>query len=151
MGKRDGFGKALAIAGTIFVWLPIVAPLTFGFVRFAQSGRLMVDYLMPGELFLAALVGGALLLWAALRARVYRALTAWALGVAGVAFAASMAAATLTGLASGAAEPLGWPLALVLGLLGAYTLALVVLGVDGILMLRALFRPQDTETPAAAE
>jgi len=46
-----------------------------------------------------------------------------------------------TGLASGAAEPAGWRLALVAAALAIYTLAVIAAGVGGILLLRELFKP----------
>jgi hypothetical protein len=44
-------------------------------------------------------------------------------------------------LASGDIEPTGWPWALVLASLGIYSLALVAMGVGGLLLLHDLFRP----------
>jgi hypothetical protein len=51
------------------------------------------------------------------------------------------ALATVTGLASGEIEPAGWPLILVLMTLAGYCLALVAIGVGGVMLLRDLFRP----------
>ena len=48
--------------------------------------------------------------------------------------------ASVTRLASGETEPVGWPWALVLASLAIYSLALVVMGVGGLLLLRDLFR-----------
>jgi hypothetical protein len=48
--------------------------------------------------------------------------------------------AVVTGLASGEAEPAGWPWVLVLASLAGYALALVAMGVGGALLLRDLFR-----------
>ena len=50
------------------------------------------------------------------------------------------ALAVVTGLASGAIEPAGWPWALVIASLVAYTLTLAAIGVAGALLLRDLFR-----------
>jgi hypothetical protein len=52
------------------------------------------------------------------------------------------ALAVITGLASGASEPVGWRWALVLGSLVIYSLAIVGVGIGGILLLRDLFKPQ---------
>jgi hypothetical protein len=101
---------------------------------------LLFDYLMPAELFPVALLGGGILLWAAIRARSHRGLIAWSLAAAVGLLVGSMVLATATGLASGAAEPTGWRLALVAGSTAGYALALVVLGVGGVSLVRALFK-----------
>jgi hypothetical protein len=48
--------------------------------------------------------------------------------------------AVVTGLASGETEPAGWWWALVLASLIVYSLALVVIGVGGLLLLRDLWK-----------
>jgi len=131
--------KGLAMAGTVLVWLPIVAPLVFSVSRLAQVRALHIDYLMPAELFPVALVGGVALLAAALLAHSHRALIGGSLAVAVGLLLAGMVIAVVTGLASGAAEPTGWPVVLVASTLVAYAAGLVVLGVAGVALLRRLF------------
>ena len=51
--------------------------------------------------------------------------------------------AVATGLASGKTEPTGWQWALVLGSLVIYILAIIEVGIGGVMVLRDLFkRPQ---------
>ena len=100
----------------------------------------MLDYLMPAELFPLVLVGGLLLLWASLRMRTHRRLIAWAFGAAVVLPWVGQGIAVLTGLANGETEATGWRWALVIGFIMAYNLAVIVLGVGGILLLRRLFK-----------
>lgn len=138
MDDRGWFTKALAIAGTVLVWLPLVAPLVLGVVRFAQVRRVQIDYLMPAELFIVALLGGALLVWAALRGHSHRGLIVWSSAAAIGLLVAGMAVASITGLASGAAEPTGWRVIVVTGLIAAYVAALCVLGAGGVLLTRRL-------------
>jgi hypothetical protein len=69
MARKGLFTKILAITGTVFVWLPILAPVIFSVMFFTRSRMLRMDYLMPAELFPLVMAGGGLLLWAALRAR----------------------------------------------------------------------------------
>jgi hypothetical protein len=140
MKNKSLLTKILAIAGTVLVWFPILAPLFFALERLVRAHRFMLDYLMPAELFPAVLVGGALLLWAALRMRTHRRLTAWALGAAVLLLVASQGLAVLTGLANGETEATGWRWALVFGFIMAYNLAVIVLGVGGIMLLRQLFK-----------
>jgi hypothetical protein len=141
MEKKGTLSRILAIAGTALVWLPILAPILFSVIAFVEMRVFRFDYLMPAELFLVALAGGGLLLWAALRARSHRRLIGWGLGAAAGLLVGGQALATVTGLASGEIEPAGWPLILVLMTLAGYCLALVAIGVGGVMLLRDLFRP----------
>ena len=145
MEKKNVLTMILAIAGTVFVWLPILAPIFFSAVRFSQSRMFRFDYLMPAELFPAALIGGILLLWAALRARAYRRLIGWSLGISVVLLFAGQALAVVTGLASGETEAVGWPWALVVASLVIYILAVIAMAVGGILLLRGLLKTRRTE------
>ena len=69
MEKRDTLSKILAIIGTVLVWIPILAPVALGFISLGMDGFYRLDYLMPAELGILVFVGGALLLWAAIRSR----------------------------------------------------------------------------------
>ena len=140
MEKRGVFTKILAVVGTFLVWIPILAPVLFSGIALIRSGMFRFDYLMPAELFFFALIGGVMLLWAALRARRRRGLIGGAFAAAIVLPLLGSAIASLTGLASGEIEPGGWQWALVLVSLAAYCLALVVVGVGGIVLLFDLFR-----------
>lgn len=139
MGKRDALAKGLAVAGTVLIWIPLLLPLVFALARYARAHRFQVDYLMPAELFPIVAIGGGLLLWAALRARSRQKLIGWALGVGLVALIVSQVLAVVTGLASGESEAVGWRWALVAGVYGLYPLALILVGVGGVLLLRDLY------------
>jgi len=139
MEKKDILTKILAIVGTALAWFPILAPVLLSTVFFIDTHILRFDYLMPAELFPAALVGGGLLLWAALRAHTRWKLIGGALGLAAVSLAGTQMLAFATGLASGDTEPRGWPWVLVLSALAIYSLALAALGISGIVLLRELF------------
>ena len=138
MEKRDALSKILAFAGTVLVWLPILAPVVFAVIRLVQAGRFLFDYLMPAEVFPVVLLGGCLLAWAAWRARSHRKLIGWSLGLTVGLLLGAIGLAVVTGLASGAAEPVGWPWALVIAALAGFWGALVTLAVGGILLLRGL-------------
>jgi hypothetical protein len=139
MGKKNIFTRILAIIGSILVWLPILAPILFGVVSWIVDRRFRFDYLLPAELFWVVLVGGGLLLWAALRARSRRGIIGGGLGAAVVLLVASMLLAELTGLASGGTEPVGWQWAVVVASLAGYLLAILVVGIGGALLVRDLF------------
>lgn len=141
MGNKSILSKTLAIIGTIMVWLPILAPFFFGLLSLIGEGLFRFDYLMPAEFFPLVLVGGGVLVWAALRARSRRRLIGWGLGIAFLSLVGAQLLAVVTGLASGETEVGGWQWALVLALLALYALAVATVGVAGVLLLRDLFRP----------
>ncbi len=126
MEKKDTLSKILAMVGTVLVWIPILAPVIFGFVSLVMDGIYRFDYLMPAELGILAFLGGALLLWGAIRAKSQQGIVAWGLGIA----AGSIIILNAFG-------DLG-PDSLMLGLLITYSLAIVVMGVGGILLWREL-------------
>jgi hypothetical protein len=141
MDKKSIFTKILAILGTILVWLTLLAPVFFWLLFSLRRGVLTLndfDYLIPAELFPLALVGAGLLVWAALRARRYLKLIAGSLSLAIVALFSGQLLAVLTGLASGETKPGGWQWAVVVGAIVVYILALVILGVGGMLLVREL-------------
>lgn len=142
MNKRNNlWTKALAIGGTCLVWLTLLAPLFFWLVFTIRRGLIDLehfDYLLPAELFPVALVGGGLLVWAALRVRRYIKLVVGSLSLAIVALFSGQLLAVLTGLASGETKPGGWQWAVVVGAIVVYILALVILGVGGMLLVREL-------------
>ncbi len=141
MEKHGTLTKILAICGTLLAWFPILMPILFSAARLVQAGEFRFDYLMPAELFLFALLGAGLLLWAAIRARSNRGMIGGGLGTAAGLLVLGQGLAVVTGLASGETEPGGWQWALVLATLAIYSLALVTIGIGGIRLLRDLFRP----------
>jgi hypothetical protein len=142
MENKGALTKGLAIMGTVLVWIPILAPILFSLILFIQRQIFRFDYLMPAELGLFAFGGGILLLVTAIRTHSRQRIIAWGLGIALVMVIGGQALAVVTGLASGAAEPVGWRWALVLGSLVLYSLAIVGVGIGGILLLRDLFKPR---------
>lgn len=140
MENKSTLTKILAIVGTVLAWFPLLAPVLISIIFLVQEGIFRFDYLMPAELFPFALAGGLLLLWAAIRARTRLKLIGWSLGIAVGMLVGGQALAVVTGLASGETEPAGLPWALVLGSLIAFTLALIAVGVSGIMLLIDLFK-----------
>ena len=150
MEKKDILTKVLAIIGTALVWFPILAPVVVSVIAFMAERMFRFDYLMPAELFPAALAGGGLLMWAALWAHSRRGIIGWGLGAAVGLLVGGQVLAVATGLASGDTEPVGWRWALVLASLAAYSLALVAIGTGGVLLVRDLFKPPQKQ-PAVPE
>ena len=147
MEKKGVLTKVLAVIGTVLVWFPIVATVVLSMVGSIQVHTFLFDYLMPLELFPVALVGGGLLIWAALRARSRRGLIGWGLGIAAGMLVGGQVLAVITGLASGQTEPTGWFWTLVLVSIGIYSLALVEIGIAGVLLVHDLFRNGTKKTP----
>ncbi len=146
MEKKNLLTKVLAVVGTALTWLPLLAPVLFSLIGIFARRVFHFDYLMPAELFFLALSGGALLVWAAMRVRAaqpalaHLPLIGGGLGAALVLLMGGQALAVATGLASGETEPGGWQMALVIAALVIYDVALVGVGIGGILLLRDLFQ-----------
>ncbi len=138
MNRPGTIWRTLALLGTIAIWLPFALMLATSAAGSVQAGAFWMDVLIPAELFPLVIAGGALLLLAARRAGRRQRLIAWGLGLAVGALILSQGLAVVTGLASGAREPAGWPLALVAAGLVVYTGAAIALGVGGVLSLRDL-------------
>jgi hypothetical protein len=140
MIKKNTFTKVIAVIGICLVWFPIFATIVtsnFGSIR---SGRLRVDYLMPAELGLFFLVGGILLIWAAIRAKVMRKPIIWCLVISFVLLIGSQLIAIVDGIASGEYDAVGWRWLVVLIPLIGYTLGIIVEGVFGLKLLGHLNR-----------
>ena len=135
------FTKILAILGIVLAWFPILAPVLLSAFAYLRGRVFLFDYLMPAELFPLAFAGGLLLLWAAIRAHSRRGFIAGGLCASIALLIGGQALAVATGLASGETEPIGWSWMLVIGSLIGYILALVAVGIGGILLLKDIFTP----------
>ncbi len=143
MKKNTVFTKILVIAGTLLVWLPLVLPLLFAFPRSFAIQRFHFDFLLPMELFPVMLVGGGLLLWAALQARSFVKWIAWSLGATVGLLLVSQGFAVVSGIASGVSEPSGWLWVILFAIIAVFWLAGIALGVGGILLARSLFKGRE--------
>ncbi|HBI55493.1 MAG TPA: hypothetical protein DDY38_01485 [Firmicutes bacterium] len=139
MEKKGVLTKVQAVVGTALVWVPILSTLALSVIGSISNRVLRFDYLLPAELFPFALVGSLLLLWAALRARSHQKLIASGLGTMLVFLIGGQAIAIFTDLASGAAEPTGWPWGLVVAFLALYSLALIATCIAGLMLVKNLF------------
>lgn len=141
MKNKNIFTKILVICGTALVWLPILAPVLFSLAYLLTRHMFRFDYLMPAELFPFALIGGGLLIWAAIRTHARRKIIGWGLGISAGMLVGGQALAVFSGLASGETEPTGFWWAIVIASLIIYSLAVIVTGFGGILLLIDLFKP----------
>jgi len=146
MLKKDVFTTILAMAGTALVWLPVLAPVLFSVASVSQERAFRFDYLMPAELFPVVLVGGCLLIWSTLRARLRRRLIGWGFAIAVAMLVGGQVLALVTGLSSGETEPAGWWGDIVLTSIVAYSLSVAAIGIGGLSLLRDLLK--DPQMPA---
>lgn len=138
MDRHRRLLKILALVGAILAWFPLVATVATSVAGSLGSRKFHFDYLMPAELGLFAFAGGLLLLLVAVLARRRRLLIGASLAAALVVVVAGQVIAVVTGLASGAREPTGWPWILVLASLALYSFAVLLLAVAGVRLVRDL-------------
>jgi hypothetical protein len=139
IGHKDVLTKILAVAGTVLVWVPILAPVLLSVFTLLTHSVFHFDFLMPGELFPVVIVGGGLLVWAAQRACSRRKQIGWSLGIAVGTLVGSQALAIITRVASGATES-DAVLGVVIAVFSVYILAVIATGVGGGLLIRDLFK-----------
>lgn len=130
MEKKDALAKGPAMIGTMLVWIPVFAPVILGFISFVTDGVYRFDYLLPAELGILVFIGGILLLWGAIRAKSRQGIVSWTFGIAVVSI--------LVLITFGDVMPGSWEWMVVVGLLIAYSLAVVGMGVGGIFLWRDL-------------
>ncbi len=140
MKNRDVLATSLAVVGTALVWIPVLAPLLLSVAHGIAGKVLRFDYLMPAELFPLALGGGGILFWVTIRVHSHKRMVGSALAIAVFLLVGGQVLAVVTGLASGTIEPSGWRWALVLTTLAGYSLAVVALGIGGLLLVRELLK-----------
>lgn len=125
------------------MWLPILAPVIFSLAVLFSEGIFRFDYLLPAELFPMGLIGGGLLFRAASQRLLHRKLISWSLVIAVGSLILGQILAVVTGLASGEIGPSGWPWLLVTASIIIYSLALIGVGVGGLLLLRNFYHPPE--------
>jgi hypothetical protein len=141
MEKKSLFTMILAAAGTALVWFPFLALVLLSLFSLIEDRIFRFDYLIPAELFPVVVVGGGLLIWAAVRSKSHRRIIGWGMGTAVGILIFGQVFAVLTGLASGEREAAGFIWMLVVASLVIYVLAVIFTGIGGILLLRDLAQP----------
>ncbi len=134
------FDRALAIVGTLFAWLPIVATVALPLLASNDTGTFRIDWLMPAGMFVFYGVGAAMLVLVAVGTHRHRRLVVGSVAVAVVTLLAAQGLALVGGLASGQSEPTGWSWALALALLAVHTVAVIATGIAGVRLSWTLLR-----------
>ncbi len=142
MATKGDLNKFLAVLGTVLLVFTVLAPIVLAFSALFSRGRFLFDYLFPAEVLPFVLIGSALLIAAAVRARRYRRLMIWSTVIGLALLFGGQALAVVTGLASGAIEAKGIWWGLALGSIIGFDLAVVSTMIGGFLLLRWLYRPQ---------
>jgi hypothetical protein len=132
--------KILAILGSALIGLIMLAPVVIAVIRFIQMGRLHLDYLLPAELFPGILAGSLLLVVVAFWTRLRRKIIGWGLVASVILPVAGAGLASVTGLASGETEINTWQGVLLIGVFVLFYLAVVVVGIGGVLLVSDLFK-----------
>ncbi len=149
--KNNLFTKILVVLGNILLWIPILFPFIFLIAAFVQKGSFLFDFLIPAEMFPSTLLGGGLLFWASLRTKTRCRYIGWGTGLALIMLFGSQVIANEGGLASGGAELGGGIWVIAFGMIILYDLALVLTGINGILLMRDLMRDSRLLTAYSAE
>ena len=138
--KTNKTTKGLAIAGTVFVFLPIVLPIFFGLTRIVRGARFILDWLMPAELLPLVLIGAALLTWAALRAKMFRRWIILSIVIGLLLLGIGLTYATVTGMADGSVNPTTGMKVFAYGCVMLFDVGVLLTGIGGVLLLRRLYR-----------
>jgi len=133
------FERLVAVAGTALCALPFVAMALLSLIASVLERRLLIDLLMPFELFPVYLVGAIALQVLGFRAQRQRLALSLSSVVAIAALLGAQWLAQLTGLASGETAPTGLPVMAVVALLVLAALAMLVTAAAGARLTRALW------------
>lgn len=131
-GKKSLVRSGLWGVGMALSAFPTLLMAVTGALASASQGRLLVDFLLPAELWFCSLGGMVLLLlWSqgTRRFRLFAALFLTALGALGL----CLGTAALSGIGSGIHSPEGPWWAVLLGLMALYDLAVLAAPLAGLL------------------
>lgn len=140
MKNNTALKKVLAIAGTAIVLAPFAFMIVTSVIVSIRTGLFRMDYLMPAEMIPLVLLGALMIFWAALLSKHHVKLIISTMAAAMVFWIGSIATAAVSGLASGATEPKGTVWVVVIAMIILYSLSAAGIGVEGIMVIRKLFR-----------
>lgn len=136
--EKGTLTKILTVAGTLIAWIPIAFTVLTSAVGTIAMRSFRFDYLMPAELFLFALAGAALLIWAGIRSGMRLKLIGTSSILAAFFLSACMIVAEVTGMASGRTEAVGMPFFVTILMLALYEVSLIGIGIGGIVLWKDL-------------
>lgn len=121
-----------SVIGTVLLWIPIALTIVTSIAGSIFAGKLLMDYLMPAELFFLVLAGWILLIIGSVLSGKWKIPVVITGVVALVLLFGAQILAVVSGLASGDIPAEGMIWYLVLGMLVLYDLLVIVLGIIGI-------------------
>ena len=145
MKKQSVFTRVLIIVGSILVWVLALLQIVFSFRPLPGGGKFHLDYLLPAVLALFCLLGGVLLIWAAIRAKTGRKLVIWSFAAAVFFLVYSQLMTVWLGLVADQLGESAWQMTIVFGLQLLYWAALALLGIAGIRLWGLLRKQELTE------
>ncbi|NMC57667.1 MAG: hypothetical protein GYA50_10645 [Eubacteriaceae bacterium] len=142
MKNNTALTKILAITGTVIVLAPFAFMIITSIIGSIRMGMFRMDYLIPAEMVPLVLLGALMIFWAALLSKNYLKLIISTMAAAMVFFIGCMVTAAASGLASGATEPKGTVWVVVIAMIILYSLSAAGIGIQGIMVIRKLFRKE---------
>jgi len=143
MEKKTLAMRVLVVVGTILALFPLVATIATSIAGSIMNKKFLMDYLMPAELGLFYLVGGACLVMAAFLAKSRIRLLVVSFGLAEALLVALQLVAEASGLASGEITPeLEKTYMFIVGtMLGLYVLCMILTDAGAILLCKDVLGP----------
>jgi len=132
MADRQRAAFVCAVTGSVLLWIPIGLMIVTAIIGSLSAGKLLMDYLMPAELFFLVLAGWVLLIIGSALSQTMRGPVVIIGAASVVVLIGSLILAVVSGFASGVVPAEGPIWYLVLGMLILYDLLVIVLGILGI-------------------
>lgn len=132
MADRQRAAFVCAVTGSVLLWIPIGLMIVTAIIGSLSAGKLLMDYLMPAELFFLVLAGWILLIIGSALSQTMRGPVVIIGAASVVVLIGSQILAVVSGFASGVVPAEGPIWYLVLGMLILYDLLVIVLGILGI-------------------
>ncbi len=132
MADHQNAAFVCSVIGTVLLWIPIALTIVTSIAGSFFAGKLLMDYLMPAELFFLVLAGWILLIIGSVLSQQMKIPVVITGVVALVLLFGAQILAVVSGLASGDIPAEGMIWYLVLGMLVLYDLLVIVLGIIGI-------------------
>jgi len=132
------FMKNIIYIGSVIVWMPIFLTLFTSLIGSLNLKYFIIDYLMPAELFPAALIGSIIISYVSAVSKLYLKSSVINFIILILSFFGINFAAVITGLASGDYPPEGYRFVIVIFLLIIYILSVISEGVLSILIILKL-------------
>lgn len=132
------FMKNIIYIGSVIVWMPIFLTLFTSLIGSLNLKYFIIDYLMPAELFPAALIGSIIISYVSAVSKLYLKSSVINFIILILSFSGINFAAVITGLASGDYPPEGYRFVIVIFLLIIYILSVISEGVLSILIILKL-------------